>query len=157
MKAKRVTMTFAARTNSTVDGPCMHRHKQQHAWTGRWDRLSNLCTESESHKSYSTLALGKRPFKHSQTRGRELQIWALTQAESTCSLSDHPSTKNTKGGFQTSLSRKQQPRGGYKIRLRARVKQPWLRKWQNYALIVSATKESTLARLPARGSFEPFL
>lgn len=34
----------------------------------------------------------------------------------------------------------------YKIRLRARVKQPWLCEWQNYALIMSTIKESTLGR-----------
>lgn len=34
----------------------------------------------------------------------------VTEPESTCSLSDHPSTKNTKGGIQTSPSRKQQLR-----------------------------------------------
>lgn len=57
-----------------------------------------------------TLPLGKMPFNiHRQER--ELQICELTRPESTCWLSDHPSTKNTKGGIQTSLSRKQQPRG----------------------------------------------
>lgn len=109
MKAKRVTMTFVASRNSTVDGRYMCT--QQHVdWEMR-QTVKCMHQVGELQELLHALYPSASCLSNIHRQVRELQICALTQSESTCSLSDHPSTKNTKGGIQTSLSRKQQPRG----------------------------------------------